>query len=176
MVYSGWDYGKRRFDVVPAGYMASTRLHDIVSGKLVTNNVTDTVQAGLGMILVDFGGTANIRRYRLPNASTDTANFLGVLVFDASNYRTPLQPLRSHTSEDMTNVVRMGDIRVITASAIPANSKVYCIYSESGAEKVGMFKATAGANSFEVKNAKWGEVTTAAGVATLELLSAPNQA
>lgn len=178
MTYSNWDYGKRRFESLPAGFNANTEHHSVISGVLDVN-ATTFINCGLGVVQQDFGTNgSNIRRFRLPNAVADAEIFAGVLQFDATNYRFPNQPLRSHGKDDMINVMREGGMRVITFGAIPANSKVYCVHTASGSETPGMFKATAGANSFLVKGAKWGELGTSAGVGvvTLELLAATNPA
>lgn len=170
MVYTtNWDYSKRRFDVVPAGFMATTEHHSIVSGVLdVATGIF--IRTGLGVIQKDFGTSgSNIRRFVLPSAAGDSAKFVGILLFDNSNYRFPGQPKLTHTKDDMVNVAREGEVRVVTTEAIPVGAQVYCIHTTNGAEQPGMFKASASANAFLVKNAKWGEVTTSAGVATLEL-------
>jgi hypothetical protein len=179
MTYSGsWNYAKRRYDPIPAGSRANTEHHSVVSGKLAVGAGV-FIQAGLGLIQQDFGtpnSNSFIRRFRLPNAVGDAVNFAGVLEYDSTNYRFPIQPVRSHGGDDMVDVVREGGMRVITFGAIPANALVYCVHTTSGLETPGMFKATAGTNSFLVKGAKWGEVVTTSGigVATLQLLDSTN--
>lgn len=175
MTYSAsWDYATREFGEVPAGYKATTRRHDIVSGKL---NVADGVNiaCGLGLIL-EGEGAGGISNYVLPSASGDAVNLGGVLLFTESNYRAPTQPIRTHNNADIIEVIRVGDVRVETTVAITdVNAPVYLIYSADTNEAPGQFKVTADANAFLVKNAKWGSLSSA-GVATLELLSAANPA
>jgi hypothetical protein len=178
MTFSGgWNYAQRRYGNLLAGVSANTEHHSVISGKLVVAANT-FVQCGRGVVQQDWGTGGNIRRFRLPNAAGDAVNFAGVLMFDDTNYRFPSQPVRTHGGDDMVDIMREGGVRVITFGAITNNALVYCIHTASGSEEPGMFKATAGANSFLVKNAKWNEITTTAGVgiATLQLLGATNPA
>ncbi|MEM7578252.1 MAG: hypothetical protein AAF316_00110 [Cyanobacteria bacterium P01_A01_bin.80] len=180
MVYSNWDYSKRRFDPLPAGFIAETEHHQISSGVL---SVADGVyvSTGLGVIL-DSLGDGKIRNYRLPSDAGDATDFGGVLLFDQTNYRNPAQPIRTHSNMDMINVIRAGKVRVhvaTTATLTDINAPVYLIHTAATDEKVGEFKTTAGANSFLLKNAKWGtllEPTAGENVATLELLGNSNPA
>ena len=166
-----WDYGKRRFDKLPPGFSSTTELESIISGVLT---VADGVWVPVGRGVIQTGIVAGIRQFRLPNSNNDAANFAGVLLWEMTNFRMPAQPMYTHGKDDMIDVKKAGGVVVETCSAIPANSKVFCVHTAATGEAVGQFKATQGTNSFEIKFAKWTEITTAPGSCELELFTLTN--
>jgi hypothetical protein len=177
---SNFDYRKRQFESLPAGFRATNRDVQAVTGKLdipALDLSTATGGTGVircGLMLMRGGKVGDINLYKLPDNTATNFNIEGVLFYDETNYRFKhIQPQFSHNNGDLVSVVREGDMRVIKIGAIPNNARVYCINAVDATnfpnETPGMVKATAGANAILLNNCRWGEVTTDAGIAAITL-------
>jgi hypothetical protein len=168
---SAWDYERRQYDPLPAGYRANS---ERCSGVMCVLDVNAGVYIKCGLGLAQSGITEKgIRQFRLPTGSSTAADFGGILWFDPTLFRAKnVQPLRTHTKDDACTVFRAGSFRVHKFGAVAINNPVYWVISASGSEEPGMFKATQGSNSVLINNARWGENNSVSGVgvATLELL------
>jgi hypothetical protein len=168
---TNFDYKRRQFEQLPAGFIATGREIEAVTGKLDLPNITDTVRCGL--FLQRTGRAGDVNLYKLPDATATSFNVDGVLFYDETNYRFQFtQANFTHTNGDAVTVVRKGDMRVLKNGAIPLNAPVFLIINSSVAnETPGMVKATTGANAIQLNNCKWGEVITdtSVGAVTLEL-------
>lgn len=161
MVYSDWTYDKRTFEDIPAGYVASTEHFSIVSGKLTENTL-----CGLGV--VNKSQVGDVPVFTLPENANDILQFAGVLLFDQSNYRFPIQPPISHNADDIINVMRRGEVMVHTSTPVTTNGQVFLVHTTNGNELKGMFRASASANCTLIPNARW-KYNYAAGKAKLSI-------
>lgn len=175
----GWgnstaDYYLRQFRSLPAGYIATTEQVKINTGWIDAPLNTYTPM-GLGVCAT--GKIGDAFKVKVPSSDIEAAQFCGILVHDHTIVRDYfIQPKMTYISQELVPVLREGTVRVFCDSAVTVTDNVYLIFTTSGSEIAGHFKAgiAAGTNSRLVKNAKWLETKASAGIVTLEVFNVYN--
>jgi hypothetical protein len=167
---TNFDYTRRQFAPLPAGFVATGEIDEAISGK-IDEAANTYVKCGLFLTQTDIlaGG---VRLFKLPTVATTAATVAGMLYYDETNFRVPTQPAMTHTPEDLITIIRKGHVRVHAVGAIAVNASVFLVREAAAGEEPGMLKATSSANAIQLFNCKWAEIrtSTALAPATLEML------